>query len=52
MIGRLMIDVEEIKVSMRSKVGRDEFDKLESRLVSLESFVFSNQGKIAQKTKK
>ncbi len=49
MIGRLMIDVEEIKVGMNEKVSRNEFNKLESRLVSLESFVFSKEGKISKK---
>jgi hypothetical protein len=48
MIGRLMIDVEDIKVNMREKVGRDEFNKLETRLVSLESFVFSKQGGVVK----
>jgi hypothetical protein len=50
MISRLMIDVEEVKVGMREKVGRDEFNKLETRLVVLESVVFSGQGKTGQKS--
>lgn len=49
MIGRLITDVEEIKVNMREKINRDEFNKLETRLVALESFVFSKHGKIAKK---
>ena len=48
MIGRLMVDVEEIKVGMNEKVSRSEFNKLESRLVSLESFVFSKQAKTSK----
>lgn len=51
MIGRLMVDVEEIKVNMREKIGREEFNKLETRLVSLESFVFSKRAKIGPKSK-
>ncbi len=51
MIGRLMIDVEEIKVGMNEKVSRSEFNKLESRLVSLESFVFSKQAKTSKVSK-
>lgn len=51
MIGRLMIDVEEIKVGMNEKVSRSEFNKLESRLVSLESFVFSKQAKTSKASK-
>jgi len=51
MMGRLMIGVEEIKVGMNEKVTRSEFNKLESRLVSLESFVFSKQGKVPKFSK-
>ena len=51
MIGRIMIDIEEIKVGMREKVGRDEFNKLETRLVSLESFVFSGRNKVPKTSK-
>ena len=51
MIARLMIDVEEIKVNMREKIGRDEFNKLEIRLVTLESIVLSNSGKVTQNKK-
>ena len=51
MMGRLMIGVEEIKVGMNEKVSRSEFNKLESRLVSLESFVFSKQGKVPKLSK-
>jgi DNA anti-recombination protein RmuC len=49
MIGRLMIDMEEVKVGMREKVGRDEFNKLETRLVTLESIVFSGRANSGQK---
>ena len=51
MIGRLMTDVEEIKVGMNDKVSRNEFNKLESRLVSLESFVFTQRAKSNNKAK-
>ena len=51
MIGRLMIDVEEIKVGMHEKVSRSDFNKLESRLVSLESFVFTRRAKSNNKAK-
>jgi hypothetical protein len=51
MIGRLMIDVEEIKVGMREKVDRSDFNKLETRLVTLESIVFSGKANIEQKSK-
>src|SRR5574337_832369 len=37
MIGRIMIDIEEIKSGMREKVDRTEFVKLEKRLVTLEA---------------
>ena len=43
-----MVDVEEIKVGMNEKVSRSEFNKLESQLVSLESFVFSKQAKTSK----
>lgn len=49
MIGRLMIDVEDIKVNMREKVNREEFNKLESRLVTLEAIVFSGKSKLSKK---
>ncbi len=52
MIGRLMIDAEEIKIGMREKISREEFNKLESRLVSLESFVFSGGKKNTSKSSK
>ena len=45
MIGRVMIDVEDIKINMREKVSREEFNKLETRLVSLETIVFSYRSK-------
>lgn len=40
MIGRIMIDLEEIKSGMREKVDRKEFTKLEKRLVVLETVVY------------
>jgi hypothetical protein len=46
-----MIDVEEIKVGMHQKVDRKEFDRLESRLISLESYVFSKQVKAPKVSK-
>lgn len=52
MIGRLMTDVEEIKIGMHEKVSREEFNKLETRLVSLESFVFTGRGKKQAKSQK
>ncbi len=45
MIGRLMTDVEEIKIGMLEKVSRQDFNKLESRLVALETIVFTERGK-------
>jgi chromosome segregation ATPase len=52
MVGRIMIDVEDIKTGMHEKVSRQEFNKLETRLVSLESFVFSGRNKNASKVTK
>ncbi len=43
MIGRIMIDVEEIKSGMREKVDRRDFVKLEKRLVILEATVFGGR---------
>ena len=43
MIGRIMIDVEEIKSGMREKVDRNEFNKLEKRLVILEATIFGGK---------
>lgn len=45
MIGRIMIDVEEIKSGMREKVDRAEFVKLEKRLVTLEAVVYGGKKK-------
>lgn len=45
MIGRIMIDVEEIKSGMREKVDRVEFTKLEKRMVMLEAVVFGGKKK-------
>ena len=45
MIGRIMIDVEEIKSGMREKVDRAEFVKLEKRLVILEATVYGGKRK-------
>lgn len=45
MIGRIMIDVEEIKSGMREKVDRAEFTKLEKRMVMLEAVVFGGMKK-------
>lgn len=39
MLGRLMVDTEEIKSSLREKVSIQQFNKLETRLVLLESIV-------------
>ncbi len=36
MIGRLMIDVQEIKNDLKQKVNRDEFAHLEKRVLALE----------------
>jgi hypothetical protein len=44
-LGRLMIDVEEIKGGMREKVSVAQFNKLETRLVLLESIVLTGGGK-------
>ncbi len=43
-LGRLMLDVEEIKSGLRIKVDVEQFNKLETRLVLLESIVLSGQG--------
>ncbi len=45
MIGRLLIDVDEIKSGMRQKIDREEFTKLEKRMVALESYVFTGKAK-------
>ncbi len=50
MIGRLLVDGEEIKSGMKQKIDREEFTKLEKRMVALEAFVFSGRGK--QKARK
>ncbi len=39
MIGRLMEDVQEIKTDLKVKVDRQEFARLERRVISLESLV-------------
>lgn len=36
MIGQLMVDVAEIKHELKQKVGRDEFARLEKRVLMLE----------------
>jgi hypothetical protein len=46
MIGRLLIDVEGINSGMKQKVDRDEFTKLEKRMVALESYVFTGKAKV------
>lgn len=51
MIGHLMIDMEEVKVGLQQKVSRDEFNKLESRLVSLEAIVLSRRATGAHTSK-
>jgi tetrahydromethanopterin S-methyltransferase subunit G len=43
LLGRLLIDVEEIKSGMREKVSLEQFNKLEKRLVSLESIVLGGK---------
>ena len=45
MIGRIMIDIEEIKSGMREKVDRRDFVKLEKRLVVLEATVCGGRKK-------
>jgi hypothetical protein len=45
MLNRLLFDVEEIKSGMREKVSVQEFNKLEKRLVFLESIVLTGGGK-------
>ncbi len=45
MIGRIMIDVEEIKSGMQEKIDRKEFSKLEKRLVTLEAAVYGGKRK-------
>ena len=49
MIGRIMEDVEEIKSGMREKVDRNEFVKLEKRMVVLETTVFGGKKRILHK---
>jgi archaellum component FlaC len=44
-LGRLMVDVEEIKSGMREKIDRKEFTALEKRMVALEAFVFTGKAK-------
>ena len=36
MIGQLMVDVQEIKNDLKQKVGRDEFARLEKRVLMIE----------------
>jgi archaellum component FlaC len=45
-LGRLMVDVEEIKSGMREKIDRKEFTALEKRMVALESYVFTGKTKM------
>ena len=45
MIGRLLIDSEEIKSGMKQKIDREEFTKLEKRMVALESYVFTGKAR-------
>ncbi len=52
MIGRLMTDVEEIKIGMHEKVSRQDFNKLETRLVALETIVFTERGKRGTSSRK
>ncbi len=42
-LGRLIVDVEEIKSGMREKIDRKEFTALEKRMVALEAYVFSGK---------
>ena len=37
MIGQLMVDVQEIKTELKAKVDRDEFARLEKRVITLET---------------
>ncbi len=48
-LGRLLIETEEIKLGFREKVSLSEFNKLETRLVLLESIVLG--GNTATKNK-
>ncbi len=40
MIGRLMMDMEEVKVNLKEKVNQEQFNKLEKHLVSLETIFY------------
>jgi hypothetical protein len=51
MLGRLMLDTEEIKSGMREKVSLQDFNKLETRLVLLESIVLGGTQKTKTKSK-
>lgn len=54
-LGRLLLDTEEIKSGMREKVSVQDFNKLETRLVLLESIVFTGgnkKGKVKAKSGK
>ncbi len=51
MIGHLMIDMEEVKTGLQQKVSRDEFNKLESRLVLLETVVLTGRTASAHNSK-
>lgn len=51
MIGHLMVDMEDVKIGLQQKVSRDEFNKLESRLVSLEAIVLSGRATGAHTSK-
>ena len=46
MIGRLLLDMEEVKSGMRQKIDRAEFTKLEKRMVALETYVFTGKANI------
>ncbi len=46
MIGRLLIDMEEVKSGMREKIDRKEFTALEKRMVALEALVFGGKTKV------
>jgi hypothetical protein len=43
MIGRIMVDVQEIKSDMKQKIDRSEFSRLEKRVVILEASLYKKQ---------
>lgn len=45
MIGQLMVDVQEIKTDMKQKIDRNEFSRLEKRVIALETRSFAGSRK-------